>query len=404
MSSCLMASIYRDTYRNGYRVQIYVRGVRRKLWVGDISKGAAQAVAGHLDRLNIARDTGTIPPPETRRWVANITPRIRNRLADWGLIEAAAAAPRLPGTLGGWTRHYIDARTDWADRTRQRMENVRRHLIAEIGTDTALVAITPGAAEDFARWARRTHKPSHAGKTIADARQFFTAAIKHRLLAENPFAGINSSQSVDELRKRYVSAEVCQTLLDSADAYTAAMLALARFAGLRVPSELLTMEWSKVSWSESRFAVYSPKTKQTRIVPLFPEILPHLRTLFDEAPEGARWCFHRHRSAAARRYRVWLLKLIEACGVEPWPDLWRNLRFSAKNDLLGRFPEHVVCAWLGHDRETGRKHYDRPTEADFGRAVGSLVGSSGRQSSPSVASEDTKKPGNCGDSRVSEKK
>ena len=63
-----MASIYRDTSRNGFRAQVVVRGVRRKLWLGNVTKTQAAAVAEHLERLKLALDTGTTPPSETLRW------------------------------------------------------------------------------------------------------------------------------------------------------------------------------------------------------------------------------------------------------------------------------------------------------------------------------------------------
>ena len=382
-----MASLYFDKSRRGYRVAFRLRGARRALWLGRVSKAAARSIAGHLEALVLAAETATLPPESARRWVALVGPRIRNRLAAWGLVSAVAAATKLPGTLGGWSRHYIETRTDWADRTRYRMENARRHLIAQLGTDTALAAITPGQAEEYARWVRSHFKASHAGKLVADARQFFRAAEKYRILADNPFAGLDSSQAVDETRKRYITPETAAELMAAADPYLAALIALARFGGLRIPSEALSLEWHRVDWTRDRFTIYSPKTKTVRTLPLFPEIRPYLEALYDTAPQGGQFAFSRYRSTAAKVYRGWLLALLDRTGVPPWPDLWRNLRFSAKNDLLKRFPEHVVCAWIGHDRETGRKHYDRATEADYAAAVVRPVVRASHPAPPRAANE-----------------
>lgn len=391
-----MASIYRDAGRDGWRVQLYVRGVRRKLWLGPLPKSAAQHVAGHLEALNRARDTGTVPPAETRRWLSSISDRIRNRLAAWGLADQTQAAKNLERTLGPYLQALIDGRDDWSAGTKSRAVNVRRLLVQQLGADTALAAVTPGDAQRFARWCRSNiNAHSHSGKTIADARQFFKAAIADRLLADNPFAGIDSSQGHDKTREAYVSPADTAALIALADPYYAAVIAAARFAGLRIPSEPLQLQWDQVNWETGRFVCTSPKLRRhqlTRIVPIFAKFRPHLERLQELAPDGSVHVFGRHRSTAPKVYRDNLLRLIGRAGLAPWPKLWMNLRASCRTDLLERFPAHVVNEWLGHSGKIGAKHYDRTHDAHFAAAVGSPVGSPGRVPPLSPASEDSKKP------------
>jgi integrase len=69
------------------------------------------------------------------------------------------------------------------------------------------------------------------------------------------------------------------------------LLALARYGGLRTPSEPLTLEWAGVNWSRERFRVVAPKTEHQdggeRWVPLFPELRPHFDKAFERAEPGA---------------------------------------------------------------------------------------------------------------------
>lgn len=374
-----MASIYPDSSRNGWRVQLYVRGVRRKLWIGPISKSAARAVAVHLDNINRARDTGTVAPADTRRWLVGISPRIRNRLAAWGLVDQQAAAKSLPRTLGAYTQAHIDSRDDWKASSRRRMSHVRRKLTQQLGPDTPLAAITPGDAQRFARWCRSNlSSQSHSGKTIADARQFFKAAIDDRLIAENPFAGIDSSQAHDKAREAYVTRESADALIALADPYYAAVIASARYGGLRVPSEPLELTWTDIDWATNRFQVRSSKLAKhhnaVRTVPLFPELRPHLELLFELAPDGAQRPFARYRSTAGSAYRQMLERLIKRAGIPQWPKLWMNLRASCRTDLLERFPSHVVDAWLGHSGKVGAKHYDRIHDGHFAAAACGVAG------------------------------
>jgi integrase len=72
----------------------------------------------------------------------------------------------------------------------------------------------------------------------------------------------------------------------------APVVALSRYGGIRVPSELLTLTWADVDRERSRFRVHAPKTEHhkdggDRWVPIFPELRPHLEVAFELAPEGA---------------------------------------------------------------------------------------------------------------------
>ena len=276
------------------------------------------------------------------------------------------------------------------------MRNVRLRLCAQLGTDTAIASITPGDAARFGRWARANIKAhSHSGKTIADARQLFKAAIADRLIADNPFLGIDSSQRHIRGREAYVTPAEVQKLIALADPYYAALIACARFAGLRVPSEPLELRWDQINWDTGRMVITSPKLvhhEPTREVPLFPEVRPHLERLFDLAPDGAVHAFDRYRSTAAKVYRAGLERLIERSGLTQWPKLWMNLRASCRTDLLERFPSHVVNDWLGHSGKIGGKHYDRTHAGHFADAVGSPVGSPPRISPHSPAPKKGKNP------------
>lgn len=376
-----MASYYQEKHRAGFRAQLYVRGVRRKLWLGPISKSAAGAVCRHLEAINAARDTGTIPPAETRRWLDIISPRIRNQLASWGLIEATQTK-QLPNSLGAFTQAYIDSRDDWKERSVSRMSNVRRQMVDHFGSATTLGAITPGECERFARQMRKQYSSSHAGKLIADARQYLAAAVKDRLIELNPFEGIDSRQAHRKDREAYVTPEAIDKIIAKACPYYAALIAIVRYGGLRCPSEPLAITWRHIDWDAGRVTVESTKTG-IRVMPLMPEFRGYLERLYELAPDNSVYAFDRYRTTAAKVYAAALKRLIRAAGVAPWPKLWMNLRASCRTDLLESFPTHVVNAWLGHSSKVGSKHYDRIHDGHFAKACG-VAG--GVASPPTVAS------------------
>jgi hypothetical protein len=158
---------------------------------------------------------------------------------------------------------------------------------------------------------------------------------------------------------------------------------MARYLGVRVPSEPFSMTWDCVDWERRRIRVPSPKTavhgKSFRIVPIVPEVRPHLEAVFELAPEGSRYVFEELRRrdslrAAERGFwcalnlRQGLLRLLTRCGLRPWPRLWHNLRSSAQTDLANRFPSHVVCEWLGNTRAVAADHYLQVTDAHYEQA------------------------------------
>ncbi len=73
------------------------------------------------------------------------------------------------------------------------------------------------------------------------------------------------------------------------------VVALARFGGLRIPSEINNLKWSHIDWQENRMTVDNPKNAKKRgcsyrIVPLFKELRPYLERAFEAAPAGSVYC------------------------------------------------------------------------------------------------------------------
>ena len=368
-----MASIYRDSKRNGWRVGVVVRGYHRKLWLGPITKTQAAAIANHLDQLKRAAETATAPPAETVRWSKAVSARIQKQLGKWGLIELGPSSAEIPRSLGGYSEFYLSKREDTKPTTIARWRNVRNKLLEHWPASTSITAITPGDCDRFAAAIRKRHKPSHAGKLIADSRQLFTAAVRDRLIESNPLAGIDSAAPHDRSRESYITPELAKTLIDASPPQLACLFALARFGGLRVPSEPLALRLVDIDLAGGKLTVPSGKTG-SRVVPIFPELRPHLERLTELAPVGSAWLFNEGRRAAATLWRKQLGNVLARKSIAPWPKRWQNLRASCRTDLESRFPEFVINAWLGHSSQIGAKHYTRVNESHFAAACGAACG------------------------------
>ena len=79
-------------------------------------------------------------------------------------------------------------------------------------------------------------------------------------------------------RLYFLTLEDTQKVIDACpDHEWRLIVALARYGGLRCPSEHLKLKWEHVDWERDRFTVTSPKTehhegKDTRVVPIFADL------------------------------------------------------------------------------------------------------------------------------------
>ena len=113
--------------------------------------------------------------------------------------------------------------------------------------------------------------------------------------------GIAASVKANPDRYYFVNREDAQKVLDHCpDAQWKLIFALARYGGLRCPSEVLALTWAHVNWEHDRIRVPSLKTAHiegmdARVIPLFPELRPYLMEVFDEAEPGTEHVITRYR-------------------------------------------------------------------------------------------------------------
>ena len=115
---------------------------------------------------------------------------------------------------------------------------------------------------------------------------------------------VKAPAQVNTARAFYVSREVTERIIAACpDAEWRLIVALARYGGLRTPSETFALTWADVNWAENRIRIPSPKTechagRESRMLPLFPELRPYLEAVFDEAEPGTIHVIAKHRIAS----------------------------------------------------------------------------------------------------------
>jgi integrase len=409
-----MASVTRcdNNERRGYRVRFYVETRRREIYLPGLSKktkSMADTIAGHCEALAQALENNIAPSPESLAWASTVEGRLRDNLVAWGLADPVS--PKLTTDegrlLGAYLTAYIDGRSDVKAVTRVNYGQTRRLLVEYFGEKHPLKSITKADAERWRRWLMARVVKAATETTPAEtmavasvskhgkrAKTMLSEAVKDRLLPESPFEDMKGGDESNSLRHSFIDrAAAAKVIAACPDADWRVIFGLARFAGLRCPSEVLGLKWTDVLWDSGRLRIESPKTG-LRFCPIFPELLPILLSAAELAPKGAVYCVGRYRSGETN-LRTQLLRILGRAGVAPWPKLFVNLRSTRRTELQESFPDHVVNNWLGHSGKIAERHYLQVTDSHWDLATSSpapTVAPINTPADPIKRNQKTKKP------------
>jgi len=405
-----MANIYRDK-RNGkvnYRLQFCdLHEKRRSIRLGVSNKRAAEAIRVRVEELISAEISGSSPGNETCRWLATIGDDLASKLTNAGLGKFIPR--RESSTLGAFLPDYIDGRkVELAKNTLLNFQQTQSQLEKFFGADRDLRAITPGSGDE---WRESLVKNGLAEATInrhvKRARQFFKSAMRKGLVESNPFAEVRSGSEVNKTRQFFVDDAMMKKVLACCpDAEWRVIISLARYGGLRCPSEVLELRWSDIDWYKKKINVSAPKTanqgKPFRLIPLFPELEVTLRELREQAAEGAEFVITSYQSEKVN-LRTHLHRIIKKSGIKPWAKTFVNLRSSRETELADQVPLHVACEWIGnseiialnHCLQVTEDHFDAALQSDThkgGATVGAVNGEKGMSAGDHYTTQTSKNP------------
>lgn len=185
----------------------------------------------------------------TAAWLETVSRdsrEVRDKLVKVELLEPQADE-REPVSLETFLAEYVTFRRDIKESTRTQYRQVIKSLVEFFGADRKLNSISKADAErwrihvktqgnrrdeDLEGWADNTIR-----RTTGRARQFFSHAVKLKLITENPFAGFPVAVHGNTKRQQFVTHETIRQALDACSCSEfRTVIALSRFGGLRVPS------------------------------------------------------------------------------------------------------------------------------------------------------------------------
>ena len=248
-----------------------------------MTKRDAESFKVKLESLLSAKLMGNSDDRETSLWLTTLDDDLA-KLAAHELVEPRRKP--APATLAVFVDQFTAGRADKAPATLSHYERAKL-LLESFGADKALADVTPHDADQFCSWMKstKTHAENTTRGHLKNAKLMFGAAVRARLIVENPFKGISTSLVKRPDRMAFVDRATIQKILDACStARLKAIVVLCRFGGLRCPSELFALRWADVVFDRGRMKVRSPKGehfgKGVREVPLFPEVRQILEELF----------------------------------------------------------------------------------------------------------------------------
>ena len=294
---------------------------------------------------------------------------LRAKLETVGLVETVAATSVL--TLKTIVAKFIAFKAPIiAKRSLDKLEQCLEVLIDHYGDERDISTITLGDASEFESWGmQRGFSEAHQRTHNRYAKQLFAYAVDHEWIEASPFRKLKSA-SLAATTRHYVTPEDTQSLLAACPSLQWKLLiGLARYAGLRVPSEAFAITWDMIDWHKKALCIPSKKTRryaESRVCPILPELMALLEQGWDEAIEGATTILTLSVSNVRRK----LPAIIADAKLKPWEDMFQTLRRSCETHFVSMgHPEHAVSTWLGHSNQVSKDHYLMITSDAFAKAT-----------------------------------
>jgi integrase len=365
-----MSSIYKHKHRGWYCCVNLPSGRRCQLYLGSITKAGAETIRRNVERLMASNTVGIEPDVQIQTWISFCDSAFRTKLEAAGLLANWKPPEQSPKLSIVWDA-YMDKRADFAESSKKGFRTARKHAVDHLG-DRIISEITVADAKHFALKMESMFASAHAKKIVERVKQVMQDAVDSRLLGTNPFVAVNIRARLDKTKGHHLRESDALLVLDKMGSIQAkAAFVLARFAGLRIPHEILPLTWQHIDFEKHRITI--PKGTKTgmRVVPMVPLVYKHMLELA-EAADSSPWVFSRGRASAGTTLRRWLESAILLAGLKQWPKLWHNLRASCRTDLEEKFASHVCDAWLGHSTRVAKDHYLMVTDEHWAQAVATL--------------------------------
>jgi integrase len=380
-----MASVGTD--KGGLRRILFYApdGSRKTIRLGKCSKRDADSLRLKVEDLLACKIRKLPFDRELAIWTESIDPNLRKRFQHAGLLEQPdcpdeSKAKSVDSFLDEYVERYGKSKKPG---TREVWKQVMANLKTYLPKGILLREVTAGHAKNFYESLKASGMASTTiYKRIGFARQFFNDALDWELIDKNPFLKVKPVNASAKSNVE-VPRAVIEEVLKHCDLTWKVIVTLSRYAGMRCPSEVLSLRWSDIDWGSGRMDITEPKVEHhagrgKRSCPIFPEVREILELAKEQASDRAEFVVDHpeYRRAACSAYgwrnanlRTQFTRILKKAGFEPWNRLFHSMRASRQTELEDQFPLHVVCSWLGNSPRIAQRSYLLVTEDHFLAAI-----------------------------------
>jgi integrase len=346
-----------------WQIQIDLGDRRTTLRLGLLSEAAAAEISRQVDHLIECRQHGIDIREETKAWLLVADEKLVTKLAGYGLCNETNNP-----TIVAYVAKFLDRKAlTAADGTIVNYRQVEK-LIQEFFPLKRMSEVTTADAKAFWTFLMKDKDCAEntARRRFGRAREIFNDALEQDVVLKNVFKLKSIPVSVGVGDKTYVPASTIQAVIKHLPADKVEwklLFAMARFLGVRMPSEIRNMTWEDVNQANGTILIRAQKTKSQRLVPLPEEVSSLLSLQHLVVPDGTIHVFpalrhHTNTATTATRF-------VEQAGFASWKKFWNSLRASCETDMMDRYGLRKACMWIGNSPTIAMKHYSLMRKTDY---------------------------------------
>jgi integrase len=287
--------------------------------------------------------------------------------------------------LGNYIESYLkNRRNDIRPTTLDLHKMTGRYLVAHFGDHRRIdtiqrpdarafkAALATGDLQDKAGGRKKILSEWTIRQQLANCSKIFSVALEDDIINFNPFDKLTGKMPPSKGFHEVTDDEI-NSMLNTANPEWRIWLALCFYAGLR-RGEALNIRWSDIDWERRRLTLiasdeWRPKDRDSRIVPIEPELFNLLLDAFDRADAGSDMVIQ--VKIDPRGSHKAFERLCKRASVTPWKRPFQALRKTRATRWARVFPQHVVSYWLGHAKiTTTDQFYLQVSEVEYDRASG----------------------------------
>jgi integrase len=336
------------TSQGNWQVNFSEKGRQKTLYLGrDFTAASADRVARIVSDILLCRKRGDALPAEVLQKIKSLPDRIRKSVERLGLVGCVSNR-----TLEHLLQAFYESKKHLKQKTQTNYKTIGCSLSSFFGQHHDIAAIGKMDCERLVNHQLKHFTACSLSRAVRHCRTIFRFAIDLGWIEKNPFDVKVKRIDVNLDRQEYVDREtVCKVMECCRDDYDRLLLALARFGGLRIPSELLLLRYE--DFTDHVIRIHKDTKTGAREVPLFGEIREIFSRLVNLGKEPTDYIFDH-----LGNFRKRIVSAIAISGVEQWQKLFLNLRSSCITDCveLG-YSEKMLDSMFGNSAAVRSQHY-----------------------------------------------